>query len=181
MVQRYGNTLFGNSTLIARRLIEAGVRFVNVTWDLFWGPVNVDYDAWDTHTNNFRILKNNKLPGFDQTMEALMTDLSERGLLSETLIVVTSEMGRTPKINGNAGRDHWTNCYGSLLAAAGIREVRSTVRLMLRLPGWPTIPCVRRTCWRLCIARWGLIRRPECRITPDAPWRLLRAVMRFGM
>jgi uncharacterized protein (DUF1501 family) len=121
MVQRYGNTLFGNSTLIARRLIEAGVRFVNVTWDLFWGPVNVDYDAWDTHTNNFRILKNNKLPGFDQTMEALMTDLSERGLLSETLIVVTSEMGRTPKINGNAGRDHWTNCYGSLLAGAGIR------------------------------------------------------------
>ena len=121
MVDRYGRTLFGNSTLIARRLIEAGVRFVNVTWDLFWGPVNVDYDAWDTHNNNFNILKKNKLPGFDQTMHALMTDLQERGLLDETLIVVTSEMGRTPRINANSGRDHWTNCYGSLLAGAGIR------------------------------------------------------------
>ncbi len=121
MVDRYGQTLFGNSTLIARRLIAAGVRFVNVTWDLFWGPVNVDYDAWDTHNNNFNILKKNKLPGFDQTMFALMTDLQERGLLDETLIVVTSEMGRTPRINANSGRDHWTNCYGSLLAGAGIR------------------------------------------------------------
>ncbi len=121
MIDRYGRTLFGNSALTARRLIEAGVRFVNVTWDLFWGPVQVDYDAWDTHTNNFSILKQNKLPGFDQTMHALMTDLQERGLLDETLIVVTSEMGRTPRINGNAGRDHWTNCYGSLLAGAGIK------------------------------------------------------------
>ena len=120
-VDRYGNTLFGNSTLIARRLIEQGVRFVNVTWDLFWGPVNVDYDAWDTHQKNFHILKNNKLPGFDQTMSALMADLQARGLLDETLICVTSEMGRTPRVNGNAGRDHWTNCYGSLLAGAGIR------------------------------------------------------------
>ncbi|MFN9719884.1 MAG: DUF1501 domain-containing protein [Planctomycetota bacterium] len=121
MVERYGQTLFGNSTLIARRLVEAGVRFVNVTWDLFWGPVNVDYDAWDTHTNNFNILKKNKLPGFDKTMFALMTDLQERGLLDETLIVVTSEMGRTPRINANSGRDHWTNCYGSMLAGAGIK------------------------------------------------------------
>lgn len=120
-IERYGQTLFGNTALTARRLIEAGVRFVNVTWDLFWGPVNVDYDAWDTHTNNFSILKQNKLPGFDQTMFALMTDLEERGLLNETLIVVTSEMGRTPRINGNAGRDHWTNCYGSLMAGAGIK------------------------------------------------------------
>lgn len=135
MVQRYGNTLFGNSTLIARRLIEAGVRFVNVTWDLFWGPVNVDYDAWDTHTNNFRILKNNKLPGFDQTMEALMTDLSERGLLSETLIVVTSEMGRTPKINGNAGRDHWAQAACAVFAGAGIQPGQVIGRTDARAEG----------------------------------------------
>ena len=120
-VDRYGQTLFGNSTLIARRLIEAGIKFVNVTWDLFWGPVNVDYDAWDTHQKNFSILKQNKLPGFDQTMSALMEDLDNRGLLSETLIVVTSDRGRTPRVNGNAGRDHWTNCYGSLMAGAGIK------------------------------------------------------------
>jgi hypothetical protein len=120
-LDRYGRTLFGHSTLIARRLVEQGVRFVNVTWDLFWDRVQVDYDAWDTHTKNFSILKENKLPHFDQTFTALLEDLEGRGLLDETLVVVTSEMGRTPKINGNAGRDHWTFCYGTLLAGAGIR------------------------------------------------------------
>lgn len=120
-VDRYGRTLFGQSTLIGRRLIEAGVRFVNVTWDLYWGPVNVDYDAWDTHVNNFKILKNNKLPGFDQTFSALIEDLQQRGLFDETLIVVLSEMGRTPRINRNTGRDHWTNCYSHILAGAGIQ------------------------------------------------------------
>ncbi len=121
VLDRYGRTLFGHSTLIARRLVERGVRFVNVTWDLFWGPVQIDYDAWDTHRNNFAILKDNKLPGFDQTFSALLEDLDRRGLLDETLVVVTSEMGRTPRINGAAGRDLWTFCYSSLLAGAGIR------------------------------------------------------------
>jgi len=120
-LDRYGRTLFGHSTLIARRLVEQGVRFVNVTWDLFWDRVQVDYDAWDTHTRNFSILKENKLPHFDQTFTALLEDLEGRGLLDETLVVVTSEMGRTPRINGNSGRDHWTFCYGTLLAGAGIR------------------------------------------------------------
>ena len=121
VIDRYGRTLFGQSTLIARRLIESGVRFVNVTWDLFWDRVQVDYDAWDTHTRNCPILKENKLPGFDQTFTALLEDLDARGMLDETLVVVTSEMGRTPKINGNGGRDHWTYCYGTVLAGAGIR------------------------------------------------------------
>ena len=120
-IDRYGRTLFGQSTLIARRLVEAGVRFVNVTWDLFWDRIQIDYDAWDTHKRNFAILKENKLPGLDQTFTALMQDLADRGLLDETLIVVLSEMGRTPRINGNAGRDHWTFCYGALLAGAGIK------------------------------------------------------------
>ena len=74
-VERYGGHLFGNSTLMARRLVERGVRFVNVTWDLFWDRVQVDYDAWDTHTSNFPILKDNKLPGLDQTFSALLEDL----------------------------------------------------------------------------------------------------------
>jgi hypothetical protein len=120
-IERYGGHLFGNSTLLARRLVERGVRLVNVTWDLFWDRVQVDYDAWDTHTKNFPILKDNKLPGLDQTFSALMEDLQARGLLDETLVVIMSEMGRTPKINGNGGRDHWTYCYGALLAGAGIR------------------------------------------------------------
>jgi hypothetical protein len=121
LLDRYGRTLFGHSTLIARRLVEAGVRFVNVTWDLFWDRVQVDYDAWDTHTRNFPILRENKLPWFDRTYTALLEDLSDRGLLDETLVVVMSEMGRTPKVNGNGGRDHWTYCYSVMLAGAGIR------------------------------------------------------------
>ncbi len=121
LVDRYGRTLFGNSTLIARRLVEAGVRFVNVTWDLFWDRLQIDYDCWDTHTRNFAILRENKLPYLDQTFSALLEDLDHRGLLDETLLVITSEMGRTPKINGNAGRDHWTFCYSTVFAGAGIR------------------------------------------------------------
>jgi hypothetical protein len=121
LVERYGNTLFGNSALVARRLVERGVRFVNVTFDLYESPTLIDYDAWDTHTNNFSILKQNKLPVFDQVYSALLEDLESRGLLDETLVLVTSEMGRTPKVNGNGGRDHWTYCYGSMLAGAGIQ------------------------------------------------------------
>jgi hypothetical protein len=121
LVERYGKTLFGNSTLIARRLVERGVRFVNVTWDLFWDRIKIDYDAWDTHTKNFPILRENKLPGLDQTYSALMADLDARGLLDETLVVMMSEMGRTPRINSNGGRDHWTYCYSIVFAGAGIR------------------------------------------------------------
>ncbi|MBI2803817.1 MAG: DUF1501 domain-containing protein [Planctomycetes bacterium] len=118
---RYGKTLFGNCALIARRLVERDVRFVNVTWDLFWDRVQINYDAWDTHTRNFEILRNVNLPEFDKTYCALLEDLETRGLLDETLVVVMSEMGRTPNINGNAGRDHWTYCYGMWFAGGGIR------------------------------------------------------------
>jgi hypothetical protein len=121
LLDRYGRTLFGHSTLIGRKLIEEGVRFVNVTWDLFWDRIQIDYDAWDTHTKNFSIMKENKLPHFDQTFTALLEDLDDRGLLDDTLVVVTSEMGRTPRVNGNAGRDHWTFCYSTVFAGAGIR------------------------------------------------------------
>ncbi len=121
LLDRYGRTLFGNSALIGRRLVEAGVRFVNVTWDLFERPTLIDFDAWDTHTRNFPILKENKLPGLDQTYVALMQDLEERGLLDETLVVVMSEMGRTPRVNPSGGRDHWTFCYSAMFAGAGIK------------------------------------------------------------
>jgi hypothetical protein len=121
LLDRYGRTLFGHSTVIARRLVERGVRFVNVTWDLFWDRIKIDYDAWDTHTKNFPILRDNKLPHLDQTFSALMEDLEARGLLDETLVVLMSEMGRTPRVNPSGGRDHWTFCYAALLAGAGIR------------------------------------------------------------
>ncbi len=121
LLDRYGRTLFGNSALIARRLVEAGVRFVNVTWDVYWERLKLQHDGWDTHGRNFAILKDYNLPYFDMTFSALMDDLNARALLDETLVVVMSEMGRTPKINTNAGRDHWTYCYSVTLAGAGIR------------------------------------------------------------
>lgn len=111
---RYDRTLFGSSTLIARRLVEAGVRFVNVTWD-FPGD-----NSWDTHADNFGWLRG-ALPSLDATTSALMEDLESRGLLEETLVVMMSDMGRTPQVNANAGRDHWTYCYTVLFAGAGIR------------------------------------------------------------
>jgi uncharacterized protein (DUF1501 family) len=93
----------------------------NLSWDIFWDRFRIDFDGWDTHTRNFTILKDWNLPQFDQTFSALLADLQDCGLLDETLIVVLSEMGRTPKINGNGGRDHWTYCYSVFLAGAGIR------------------------------------------------------------
>jgi hypothetical protein len=117
----YGPTLFGNCALIGRRLVEAGVRIVNVTWDLFWDRVPNNYDCWDTHTRNFPILREVNLPEYDRVHAALLEDLEQRGLLDETLVVTMSEMGRTPRINGSGGRDHWTYCYAMWFAGAGIR------------------------------------------------------------
>lgn len=119
--ERYGRTLFGNCSLIARRLVESGVRFVNVTWDLFWDRVPINYDSWDTHTRNFPILREVNLPEFDRVYTALLEDLRTRGLLEETLVVVMSEMGRTPRINGNGGRDHWPHCFSMWFAGGGVR------------------------------------------------------------
>ena len=121
LVERYGRTLFGNSALIARQLVEAGVRFVNVSWDVYWPRLKTQYEAWDTHDRNFPIYKDYNLPHLDLTYTALLEDLEARGLLDETLVVVMSEMGRTPKINKNGGRDHWTFCYSVLFAGAGIK------------------------------------------------------------
>jgi hypothetical protein len=121
--ERYGRSLFGSSTLLARRLLERDVRFVNVSWDNFrerfeFPPSN---QVWDTHERNFPILRDNHLPQLDLTYTALMEDLEGRGLLDETLVVMMGEMGRTPKINANGGRDHWTFCYSVVLAGAGVR------------------------------------------------------------
>lgn len=118
---KYGRTLFGQSTLIARRMVEAGVRFVNVTWDCYWERLKLQHDCWDTHVRNFPILRDYNLPYLDLTYGALIEDLDQRGLLDETLVVVLTDFGRTPKINANGGRDHWTFCYSVLLAGAGIR------------------------------------------------------------
>jgi hypothetical protein len=118
---RYGRTLFGSATLLARRLVERGVRFVNVSWDNYSKRFEVSKAAWDTHERNFPMLRDTLLPNFDQTYAAFLEDLDGRGLLEETLVVTMGEMGRTPRINAKGGRDHWTYCYSVLLAGAGIR------------------------------------------------------------
>jgi hypothetical protein len=120
---RYGGHVVGSSTLIARRLIEAGVRFVEVYWDGYTYRVpNNNLDPyWDTHSNNFVQLKQVNLPNLDQTYSTLLNDLDQRGLLDETLVVMMSDFGRTPRVNGAAGRDHWTYCYTVVFAGAGVR------------------------------------------------------------
>ncbi|MBL8815155.1 MAG: DUF1501 domain-containing protein [Planctomyces sp.] len=109
----YGRHLFGQSTLMARRLVEAGVRFVTVHYDC------VDGYSWDSHRNSDDV-KKHLLPTFDQAFAALMRDLEDRGLLNETLVVATGEMGRTPKANAQWGRDHWSTLFPAVIAGAGI-------------------------------------------------------------
>jgi hypothetical protein len=116
--QRYGNHHFGQSCLLARRLIEAGVPLVTVYWN---APHIDDLQHWDTHKNSFNRLKDHLLPHFDRALTALLEDLQSRGLFDETLVLWMGEFGRTPKINNQAGRDHWGFCQSVLLAGGGVR------------------------------------------------------------
>ncbi|QDU28800.1 hypothetical protein ETAA8_39050 [Anatilimnocola aggregata] len=111
--ERYGRTPFGQSCLLARRLVEAGVRCVSL-----------DFGSWDTHAKNFENLKNKMLPPFDQGVAALMEDLSESGLMEDTVVWCTGEFGRTPKVNPNAGRDHWARGMSMIMAGGGIQGGR---------------------------------------------------------
>lgn len=106
----YGRTGAGPRMLIARRLIESGVRFVSLS-----------YGAWDTHTYHFRTTER-QLPPFDQAFAALIRDLDERGMLEKTMVVVCSEFGRTPMVNAGAGRDHWPRVFSTILAGGGLKR-----------------------------------------------------------
>ncbi len=118
--ESYGDHLCGQSVLLARRLTEAGVPIVSVCCAA--GDLNGSVgDHWDTHAKNFSRLKNTMLPTFDRAASALLQDLHDRGRLEETLVLVLTEFGRTPKINGAAGRDHYPNVYSVALAGGGIR------------------------------------------------------------
>ncbi len=117
---RYGRTQFGQSVLLARRLIEAGVSLVQVNW--FRSPEEPsDTPCWDSHTREAQRLRTVLLPPFDQAYSALLEDLVDRGLLDDTLVVCVAEFGRTPKINGAGGRDHWGNVFSVALAGGGVR------------------------------------------------------------
>ncbi len=126
---RYGRSPFGQGLLLARRLVEAGVPLITVNWAR-------DDAFWDTHSDNFRLLKTSLLPPFDRAFSALIEDLDERGLLHETLVVCLGEFGRTPKINAAAGRDHWAACNSVVLAGAGVARGR-VVGASDRLAAYP--------------------------------------------
>ena len=127
MRERYGIHTFGQSLLMARRLIEAGTKFVQVNWP---SVANGDPEttAWDTHASNFGPLKNLHCPKLDRGLSALLEDMDQRGLLKETLVVAVGEFGRSPRLgvstSGNSnspdGRDHWPYCYSAVIAGAGI-------------------------------------------------------------
>jgi len=114
--ERYGRNIYGQSVLLARRLIEAGTRMVTLSW----AP---DANAtWDTHGSNFKKLKGTLLPQFDAACSSLVSDLAERGLLERTLVVVMGDFGRSPRINASdGGRDHWNYCYSLMLMGGGVR------------------------------------------------------------
>jgi len=113
--ERYGRNRFGQSMLLARRLVEAGVPFINVNDK----RVNSQNTNWDSHETIFPRHKE-LLPVMDQGLSALIEDLDQRGQLESTLVISMGEFGRTPKINGNAGRDHWPHCYHVVLSGGGV-------------------------------------------------------------
>jgi hypothetical protein len=125
MRERYGYTRFGQSCLLARRLVEHGIPFVQVNWS---DHVESEEDAgdggWDHHYRNFQLMQDRHAPWLDQAYSALLDDLQDRGLLSSTLVVAVGEFGRTPRINDKAGRDHWEHCYSALVAGGGIQPGR---------------------------------------------------------
>jgi hypothetical protein len=126
---RYGRHTFGQGLLLARRLIEAGTRFVQMNWPAVANG-NPLVDAWDTHAANFGPLRNLHCPKLDSGLSALLEDMDQRGLLKDTIVVAIGEFGRSPRLgvstsgNGNApdGRDHWPYCYTALAAGAGIQR-----------------------------------------------------------
>lgn len=124
--ERYGRTTYGQSCLLARRLVESGVKFVNVYFAEGIGGQSFTTGGWDTHgfnnTRMFPILEKYQLPLTDQVLPTFLSDLDDRGLLDETLVVWMGEFGRTPRINSSVSRDHWPGCYTVLLAGGGVKR-----------------------------------------------------------
>ena len=114
--ERYGRDLFGASALLARRLVEAGVTFITIHTE------SRGNGHWDTHSNNFNMLRGWLLPYLDRILTALFEDLHQRGLWDQTLVMVNGDMGRTPRINANRGRDHWPQCGFCLFAGGGVKQ-----------------------------------------------------------
>jgi hypothetical protein len=116
--ERYGMTLFGQASLVARRLLEAGTQFVTVLWDEF----ELVNSAWDTHYYHYELMREQLCPGLDRALSTLILDLEDRGMLDDTLVVCTTEHGRTPKLENvtGGGRGHWAQAYSTLLVGGGV-------------------------------------------------------------
>lgn len=123
---RYGRTTYGQGCLLARRLVESGVKFVTVYFSENIGGQSTESGGWDTHgfndTKMYPIIEKYHLPLTNHTLPVLLDDLDQRGLLDTTLVIWMGEFGRTPEINKNAGRDHWPQCYTALLAGGGVKR-----------------------------------------------------------
>jgi hypothetical protein len=119
--ERYGAHKFGQSVLLARRLVEAGVSLVQVNWPRERGDMKTNNPCWDTHSSNSARLKQALMPPWDVAFSALLEDLSARSMLDETLVVALGEFGRTPKINASGGRDHWGGVFSVVFAGGGVR------------------------------------------------------------
>jgi uncharacterized protein (DUF1501 family) len=119
--ERYGRHKVGQSVLLARRLVEAGVSLVQINWPREPGDMSSDSPVWDTHARNSQRLRTALMPPMDQAYSALLEDLHQRGLLDQTLVVWMGEFGRTPRINAGGGRDHWGQVFSVALAGGGIR------------------------------------------------------------
>ncbi len=163
---RYGRTTFGQSLILARRLIEAGVPVATVNWSTG--------GSWDTHSGNFPSLKGDLLPRLDRSLSALLEDLDQRGLLAETLVVVTGEFGRTPQVNPGGGRDHWAGVYTVLMAGGGIAggRVHGSSDAQAAYPAEDAVGP-----WDIAATvfdRFGLPPETEIRDSTDRPSRIAR-------
>lgn len=163
----YGRNIYGQSVLLARRLIEAGTRVACVSW----AP---DANAtWDTHGQNFKKLKEELLPQLDSALSSLIVDLNARQMLDRTLIAVMGEFGRTPKVNANAGRDHWNFCYSLLLAGGGLKGgfvYGASDKIGARPASNPTLPAEIIATIYHCL---GISHTHELRDRLDRPFQLV--------
>lgn len=160
---RYGRTNLGQGCLLARRLIEVGVRCVTI-----------DFGGWDTHQDNFKILKNDLLPTWDTALAALLGDLHERGLLEDTLVWSTGEMGRTPRINANNGRDHWGQAMSMMLAGAGLRGGQVMGRTDAQAAAVIADSCTPEDVAATALHALGIDHRKEYQTTTGRPIQIVR-------
>lgn len=159
--ERYGHSSMGQGTLLARRLVEAGVTCVLVNYS--------KNNSWDTHADNFNRLKNSLLPPMDQAASALLEDLEQRGMLDDVLVLLTGEMGRTPRINNKSGRDHWTDVFSLLMAGGGLTRGQILGSSSRQARRRRRAPCTSTKSWRRSTGNSELTRTSRSRISSIAP------------